>query len=222
LAKQIRLGVIRVLTTSDKELLESHGRLIQEYLRDPQLEVLSTCIDGFPEGIHTEESEQNAIPSILEAGKSMIEDFNVTSLIVSCVADPGVKELQKEVEIPVVGAGAAGASLALLLGNPIGTLGISDTPPKAISTILQSSLVVHAKPDTVETTLDISTAIEDYIELARDLVINRGVETILLACTGLSTVRIAVLLEEMLNITVVDPIVSAGFMAYYSARGNSI
>lgn len=140
----------------------------------------------------------------------------------SCVADPGVKELQQEVEIPVVGAGAAGASLALLIGRPVGTLGIRDTPPKIISTILQDNLVIHSKPDNVETTLDVSTAVDDYVELARDFVINKGVETVLLACTGLSTIRIAVYLEEMLNITVVDPIVSAGLMAYYSARGNSI
>ena len=155
-------------------------------------------------------------------GKSLINDYNVTSLIVSCAADPGVKELQKEVEIPVIGAGAAGASLALLLGKPVGTLGISDNPPKVLSMVLQNKLVVHAKPDNVETTLDISTAIEEYMELARGFVINRGVKTILYACTGLSTMRIAPLLEEMLNATVVDPIASAGVMAYYSARGNTL
>lgn len=180
----------------------------------------SACIEGFPEGIHTDEAEHNAIPNIVQTGKSLIEDFQVTSLVVSCVSDPGVKQLQKEVEIPVIGAGSAGASLAMLLGKPVGTLGIRDNPPKVLSTILQKNLIVHAKPDSVETTLDVSTAIEEYIELARDLVINRGVKTILLACTGLSTVRIAPILEEMLNTTVVDPIASAGVMAYYGARGN--
>ena len=80
----------------------------------------------------------------------MIENFNVTSLIVSCVADPGVKKLQQEVEIPVVGAGAAGASLASLLGKPVGTLGIRDTPPQIITTILQDNLVFSAVLETYQ------------------------------------------------------------------------
>ncbi len=133
-----------------------------------------------------------------------------------------MKELQKEVEIPVIGAGAAGASLALLLGKPVGTLGISDNPPKVLSTVLQDKLVVHEKPENVETTLDISTAIDEFMELGRGFVINRDVKTILFACTGLSTMRIAPLLEEMLNTTVIDPVVAAGVMAYYGARGNTL
>jgi len=219
--KQVRIGIVRVITTTNKELLESHGKLIKEYFIDTTLEVQSDCITGFPEGLHTEEDEKKSIPYIVQTGKSLIEQFNVDSLIVSCAADPGVKELQKEVQIPVIGAGSAAASIALLIGKPVGVLGITENPPRIISSMLQNQLVAYAKPEEVVTTLDINKAINTYIDLAKDLVAKKNAETILLACTGFSTARIAPILEKTLNRIVIDPIIASGIIAYYTARGNS-
>ncbi|MFQ6126967.1 MAG: aspartate/glutamate racemase family protein [Candidatus Heimdallarchaeota archaeon] len=220
--KQIRIGIVRVITTSNKELLESHGKLIKEYFTGIKLEVRSDCILGFPEGLHTEEDEIKSIPNIVQTGKSLIEQFKIDTLIISCVADPGVKELQKELQIPVIGAGSAAASLALLIGKPIGVLGITDEPPRIISSMLQNQLVAYAKPEGVKTTLDINKAIDTYIDIAKELVARKGAETILLACTGFSTARLAPILERTLNAIVIDPIVASGIIAYYTARGNSL
>ncbi|MFQ5819476.1 MAG: aspartate/glutamate racemase family protein [Candidatus Heimdallarchaeota archaeon] len=219
--KQVRIGIVRVITTTNKEFLESHGKLIKEYFNDNTLVVQSDCIIGFPEGLHTEEDEIKSIPNIVQTGKSLKEQFNVDTLIVSCAADPGVKELQKEVQIPVIGAGSAVASLALLIGKPVGVLGISDNPPRIISSMLQNQLVAYTKPEEVETTLDINKAINTYIDLAKDLVAKKDVETILLACTGFSTARIAPTIEEAVNKIVIDPVIASGIIAYYTARGNS-
>lgn len=48
--KQYRVGLIRVLTTADPELLQLHGRLIEQYF--PLLKVESRCIPDQPDGIH--------------------------------------------------------------------------------------------------------------------------------------------------------------------------
>ena len=52
--RQYKVGLIRVLTTDDEELLQCHGRLIQQYF--PMLEVQSRCIADQPEGIHDDET----------------------------------------------------------------------------------------------------------------------------------------------------------------------
>ena len=48
--KRYKVGLIRVLTTEDQELLALHGRLLEQYF--PMLEVESRCIPDQPEGIH--------------------------------------------------------------------------------------------------------------------------------------------------------------------------
>ena len=49
--KKFKVGLIRVLTTEDEEVLQSHGKQIMEYF--PELEVVTKCIPDQYEGIHT-------------------------------------------------------------------------------------------------------------------------------------------------------------------------
>ena len=219
-SEKVRIGIVRVLTTKNSDILESHGKLIKEYLKDQNLEVISLCIDGFPEGIHTEEDEIRAIPNIIKTGKQLVDKFNVNSVIVSCAVDPGIKELRDKLTVPVIGAGSAAATVAWILGGPVGALGITDTPPKIIKDILKDRLVAYKKPEAVKTTLDISKVIPEYINSAR-LLVQKGAKIIILACTGLSTVRMAKYIEDELHVTVVDPVISAGILAYYAAKGNA-
>ena len=53
-----RIGLIRVLTTEDAQLLQTHGRLIME--RFPSLQVTSRCIPDHPSGVHNEATERSA------------------------------------------------------------------------------------------------------------------------------------------------------------------
>jgi Asp/Glu/hydantoin racemase len=159
---------------------------------------------------------------VVATGKLLCDRSDVDSIIISCADDPGVQALQDEVAIPVIGAGSAAASFAALLGKPIGVLGIEEKPPMVVSSILKKRIIAYRKPEHVRTTLDIAGSIEEYIDEARRLVEEDGAKVILLACTGLSTARIAPVLEETLKVTVVDPVIVAGNMAYYAARGNRI
>jgi allantoin racemase len=108
-----------------------------------------------------------------------------------------------------------------MIGKPVGVLGIADSPPAIVKDVLGNLLIEYWKPEKVHTTHDIASSLEQYIEAAKDFVSTRGVETILLACTGLSTARIAPILEDKLGAIVIDPVIISGIVAYYAAKGNA-
>lgn len=216
-----QMGLIRVLSTDDPEILNSHGELLQAFI--PNLKVTSQCIEGHPKGLWNEEEERQAIPKIVRLGQEMERNEEVDALFVSCVADPGVPELREVVSVPVIGAGSASASVALSLGKPVGALSITDWIVPAVAEVLGKALVGWEKPTHVQTTLDLMSeeGREGIIKAGRRL-IDKGAGVILLACTGFSTVHLAPFLEDHLRVPVIDPVLSGGLMAYYAAVGNEV
>ncbi len=210
---KINIGLIRVLTLKDEELLNSHGRLIEMHF--PNLEVISQCIDDQPEGIYNEETEQIAIPKIIELGREMVKERN-RAIIVSCTDDPGVAELRRVVDVPVIGAGSSVASLSLSFGSRIGTLGITEKTPRIMKEILGKHIVAESKPEGVKTSLDLMTeeGKRNAIRAGDDLR-KRGVEVITLSCTGYSTIGLAECLEKVVGIPVIDAVVAAGLFTWY-------
>ena len=61
--KKFKVGLIRVLTCEDPEVLYSHQRQIME--KFPELEVETRCIPDQPEGIHSPELGRIAVPKIV-------------------------------------------------------------------------------------------------------------------------------------------------------------
>ncbi|TFG14813.1 hydantoin racemase [Candidatus Thorarchaeota archaeon] len=222
MASKLKIGVIRVVTTDDWDFLRTHARIISEYVRDPKLQMVTDRIDGFPSGIPNEEEEARAIPYVIETANRMVKNEDLNALFVSCAADPGVSELQEKLEIPVVGAGRTSAYVARSLGFPIGILGIDEKVPGVVADALGRTTWSYLKPEDVETTLDINKSLNKYIDLARKLVDDNHARVILLACTGLSTARLAPRIRNELHIPVVDPVISSGLVTYYAARGNQI
>jgi allantoin racemase len=216
------IGIIRVITTEDIVFLETHARLISEYLPGIAIEYVTECIREFPDGIPNEAEEKRAIPFVIETGISLVEKQDADSLFVSCAADPGVRELRKEVDVPVIGAGSASASIALLLGNRVAVLGIDEKPPAIVKKTLGKSFAGYAKPVSVKTTHDISGNLDKYIDISRDMVSDMNADALLLACTGLSTARIAPILEDALGIPVIDAVLVSGLVAYYAARQTAL
>jgi IclR family KDG regulon transcriptional repressor len=218
----VRLGVIRVLTTRDEEMLHRHGRMLQQHIDAPGLEVISRCIGGHPEGVSTDADVLTATPRIVSLGRKMVRQDRVGALLVSCAADPGVGELRAAVAVPVVGAGSASASVAQALGRPVGALSITNEVLPAVADVLGAQLVAWGKPDSVRTTLDLqSKSDREALIAAGRRLIDAGAGVVLLACTGFSTLRIASALEEALAVPVIDPVLSAGMVTYYAARGNA-
>lgn len=74
----MRVGVIRALTTSDRRLLNSHGKLLQESFG---FRVTSQCIPGQPSGVYNEESLREAVPKVVELALEMAPGVDALSSV---------------------------------------------------------------------------------------------------------------------------------------------
>ncbi|MBO8142462.1 MAG: aspartate/glutamate racemase family protein [Firmicutes bacterium] len=215
--EKARFGLIRVVTIREPELLHAHGRHIEEVV--PQAEVTSVCIEEQPQGVYDKETEALAGIKVLEQALKL-ESRGMDAVIVSCMADPGVSLLEQHLSIPAVGAGTAGALVALAHAKPVGVLGITDSVPEPIERILNGRLVASVKPAGVDTTVDLLHPEGRQAALvAADRLREAGAELILLGCTGMCTVGLGPDIEKRTGLPVVDPVAASGVLAYFAARG---
>lgn len=216
--QKIKIGLIRVVSFEDKELIGLHGKLIEDNF--PSLQLISRCIKNQPKGIYDKESGKQATPKVIDLGLQIEKEEKVKAIIVSCAADPGVKELRKLLKIPVFGAGSSVATLSLSYGDKVGTFGITEQAPAIMREILGKHLVAEAKPETINTTLDLMDdqgrrkALKSVKYFKK-----KGVEVIALACTGYSTLGIARDLEEEVKIPVLDAVIATGLFVWHFTRG---
>lgn len=212
--KKFKVGVIRVLTSDDQAFVDMHGDIIEKHF--PGIECISKCIPDQPEGIHSHELEQIAVPKIVETAKSF---GDVDMIIVSCADDPGVEEVRKALPgITVTGGGETTAALAMRYGERIAVLGIVDYVPKAYLRMIPDKIVALGKPDGVDSTLDLMTqkGRKSCLKTARELK-EKGAQVIALGCTGLTTIGIAREIEEEVGIPVIDPVLAEGLFAYFES-----
>lgn len=204
MSEKKKIGLIRVLTTQDQELLQLHGRMIESCF--PGLSVESRCIADQDEGIHDEASHAKALPKVLALGRAFAAE-KVDAVYISCAGDPGVRLLQRELAVPVVGAGTAMAHVAGAYGVPVGVLGITDDVPEEIAKILGGRIVDSLRPPQIHTTLDLfrSEAMEEFAEAGRALK-SKGAKLLLLACTGLATIGAASELSRRVGLPALDPL----------------
>lgn len=209
--RKFKVGLIRVLTTDDEQILFSHQNQIME--KFPGLEIETKCIPDQPEGIHSKELEAAAVPKILKTAELF---DSPDMLIVSCADDPGVKELrEKYPHIPITGGGETTLALAMRYGEKIGILGITDYLPKAYVRIPEENRI-SARPSGVESTLDLLTT-EGWDNALKtgDWIRSKGAQVIALACTGFATIGLAGELEKRTGLPVIDPVMAEGLFAYY-------
>ena len=199
--RKFKVGLIRVLTTEDEEVLQSHGKQIMEYF--PELEVVTKCIPDQYEGIHSPELGEIALPKIVETARSFTD---VDMIIVSCADDPGVAEIRKVLpDIPVTGGGETTVALALKY----------DYAPQAYMRMIPDQMIL-GRPEGVHSTLDLMTpeGKASVLKLGMKLK-EQGAEVIALACTGLATIGIAKDLEKETGLPVIDPVMAEGMFAYF-------
>ena len=206
--KQYRVGLIRVLTTTDEALLQSHGTLLRQYF--PMLDVQSRCLPDQPEGIHDEATMAAGVPKVVAMAREMWEE-GFEAVIVSCAGDPGVEEARRELPIPVIGAGESTAALSLFYGKAPALLGITDDVPDGYRRILGGRIISNARGEGVESVLDLMTP-EGYSATVKQ---ELGADVIALSCTGMSTLQIASALENATGLPVLDPVLCAGMMTWF-------
>lgn len=203
-SRPLSVGLIRVVTSDNLDFLESHGRYIREMM--PAWEVLSRCIPDQPDGVFDDESEARAIPKVVALARRL-EAEGVQAVIVSCAADPGVEEARHSLRIPVIGAGSAAACAAMAISERIGVLNLIEHTPEVIRRLLDDRLVAEEKPESVRTTLDLSSdSAREAEKAAIHRLVARGANCILLACTGYTTLRFAREIRREMSIPVIDPV----------------
>lgn len=204
------LGVIRVFTSNNPKILTQHAFIITEKFGIP---TKTACIPDQPKGIYNDETEAIAIPKIVEEGIKLVND-GCQAIFISCAADPALEQLRKSVQVPVFGAGSAAAYTALAFGKPVGAMGIGESVPPAVSSVLGDSLVDYIRPEGVTNTTDLLTpkGKEKGIEAAKKL-IDKGAEVIVFACTGFSTIQLKDELEEKLGVIAIDAVEAGGRFA---------
>jgi Asp/Glu/hydantoin racemase len=209
------LGIIRVLTTTDPDILNRHGKILEERYG---YECVSACIPDQPDGVYDETSESTAVPKVAALAREL-EARGASALFISCASDPGLAEARRVVRVPVVGAGAAAAAVALNLGERIGVLGIRDEAPRAVARVLGNRLIAAIRPAGVTTTRHLMEpgGQDRALAAARELVA-AGADTLVLACTGLVTIDMAPILQRALGLPVVDPVLAGGLMIRYTLR----
>jgi len=214
------VGLIRVITLKDDEALNQHGRIIESAF--PELKVVSKCIENQPMGIYDRESEEVAKPKILRVAREL-EKEGAEAVVVSCAADPAVSEARKQLKIPVVGAGSAAASVALACGERVGVLNLTEETPEVVRRVLGIHLVAEEKPEGVRTTLDLLTDRgREAALIALKRLAGKGVDVVVLACTGYSTIGFAKIAETVSGVRVVDPVVAAGAITLSILRQGAI
>lgn len=205
--KQHRIGLIRVLTTDDPDLLNAHGKLIENSI--PGLVVISKCIPDQEKGIYSLETHRKAVPKILHMAKEM-EKEGLAGVLISCAGDPGLAESKKALKIPVVGAGKALALTALMWGDKVGVLNLTEETPINIKEVLGKTLAAEESVD-AENTVELMQPGEMKKVINSCLLLrDRGTEVIALACTGMSTIGASVEIKKHLGLKVIDPVIAEG------------
>ncbi|MBT2588358.1 aspartate/glutamate racemase family protein [Arthrobacter sp. ISL-95] len=204
----MRVGLIRVLTTSDRRLLHAHGKLLQDTFG---FTVTSRCIPDQPSGVYDDASLAAAGPKVVELARDMAGEFD--ALIISCASEPGLAETRALVGIPVIGAGSAAAAAALTFGGKVGVLGLKHQVPGPISEHLGDRMVLIDGPESVEKpeAFLMPTGIFDALTSAHMLV-DAGADVIVQASTGLSSIGMAEVLRRNLGVPVIDAVTAAGSM----------
>ncbi len=206
------IGIVRVLTTDDPEVLAAHGRQIEARYG---VSTRTLCIPSQPEGIHDEATEREAIPKVLDTVKRLASD-GAQAVIISCAADPGLDRARALVTVPVIGAGSAAAAVALALGGKVAALNLNGLTPRAVREVLGSRLVGEAaatSPDGNARDLLRPSGQETAARVAEELMARTGADVLVLACTGYATIGLADRLRERLGRPVVDPVDAAGAVA---------
>lgn len=208
--QNIKMGLIRVATFYDEELLNIHGKLLENRFKGLIAE--SRCIKNQESGIYDDDTEIIAKDKIIKLAKEF-EKEKKDVILISCASDPALEESREQVNVPIIGAGSSCASLALALGSRIGVIGIGKTPPRPIEKILGDSLVEYVKPDGINNTFDLlrKDSREKLLKSAYYLK-DKGCGIIALGCTGMATIEIASEIRSKLAMPVIDPLIASGIV----------
>jgi len=196
-----------ILASSSQELAQSQFANRQESLA-PESEIAIVAPSGCPPSTEGEKDELIAAPEIFsEVLNAKKEGFDAVTI--DCTLEPGLEAAKQASSIPVVGAGEAALSLALLLGERFSVIvPIPGSISPMISKIRQMGLwerMASVRAVNVHV-LDLDNykqTLASVAEEARIAVEDDGAEVIVLGCTVMGPIAGA--LANKLAVPVVEP-----------------
>ncbi|TDE94148.1 hydantoin racemase [Occultella glacieicola] len=210
------VGVIRVVTTDDWDFLEAHGRVLEQI---HGYRTVTACLPGQRTGVHDDRTFAAASQKMPAAARTLVAE-GAEAVIISCAADPGLAWARAAVNVPVIGAGSAGAAIARATGGSVGVLGITEEVPESVTAVLGDRLVASRVPDGVTRTSELTTAAGARAAIAAAVELrDAGATSILFACTGFTTLDLADPVREATGLPVVDSIRAAGAVAAEALDG---
>lgn len=215
-----RLRVIFIGHDSEDFLREQ--RTYREAFAGPDLLVEVRSIQGGPETVEREIDEAEASYWLLKEAR-IAEEEGADAIMIDCAMDPSIQALRQAVSIPVIGAGQAAFSQALVLGDrfsiiaPLPSL-VSAYRRRINEYCLQGRLASIRSISVPILDLLSHEAVEGFISEGILAVENDGADCIVIGCTGLSPAFPEI--RERISVPVVDP-VAAGIGYARSLTGNS-
>ena len=196
-----------ILASSSQELVQSQFANRKEALA-PETEIAIVAPRGCPSSTEGEKDELIAAPQIFsEVLNAKKEGFDAVTI--DCTLEPGLKAAKQASSIPVVGAGEAALSVALLLGERFSVIvPIAGSISPMISKIRQMGLwerMASVRAVNVHV-LDLDNyeqTLASVTEVARIAVEDDGAEVIVLGCTVMGPIAEA--LANKLGVPVVEP-----------------
>jgi allantoin racemase len=138
------------------------------------------------------------------------EHEGVDGVVLACFGDPGLFALKEISPVPVIGIAEASISLALLLGGKFGILAAMRRAVGLMDSMVQTYGVQARYAGTTPLDMRVLDFEADHagtlaaLEKAGRSLVERGADTMLLGCAGLTSYSAE--LSERVPLTIIDPV----------------
>lgn len=187
----------------------------EEYLdalKEPDTVVECVSLAAGPTSIETYFDEAFALAEVLRLIEANAE--RADAVVINCFADPGLMAARELLDIPVVGASEASMSMAIQLAHRFGVVStyensVAYTERQARGRGLETRLagVIGIDLGVLALEDDVGATTHLLIDAARELILTREAEAIVLGCTGM--VPAASGLRDALDVPVIEPLAAA-------------
>lgn len=216
-----RLRVIFIGHESEEFLRDQ--RAYREAFAGPDMSIEVRSIQGGPETIECELDETEAGSWLIKEARQA-EKEGADAIMIDCAMDPSIQALRQAVSIPVIGAGQAAFSQALVLGDQFSIIApLPSLVPayrRRINEYCLQGRLASIRSISVPILDLLSTeAVEGFIREGVLAVENDGADVIVIGCTGLSPAFPEI--QKRVSVPVIDP-VAAGIGFARSLTNNFV
>lgn len=203
----MRIKIIFIASESEKFIAIQREERERVASRDTKLEIVS--LEQAPESLESSYDEVLAGRYLVEeVARAQEEGF--AAVVIDCALDPALRAAKEVSNIPVVGAGEAAITLALLLGSKFSIIAPTRTsiPPfehnvRSYGLTSRLASIRHIGIPVLELLKDVDKAKLALQRECGQAIDEDGADVIVLGCTGMAPM--ARYLNQVLDVPVVEP-----------------